>query len=117
VAFVHEELRRHPSGLTVVVHVHSRRTTWLALGLEFAREPRVELRDLDLLRPESLDLLSGWAHARPTLLVVSPVGPARRRPPPRTWKHLGDLVLRSCKPRGGGCDLVYRLDVPRRPPP
>jgi hypothetical protein len=115
VAFVREELRHHPSGLTVVVHVHSRRTTWLALGLEFAREPRVELRDLDLTRAENLDLLAAWAHARPTLLVVSPVGPAHRRPEPLTWGHLGQLVLRSCKPDGGKCDAIYRLDTARRP--
>ena len=82
VAFVREELRHHPAGLTVVVHVHSRRTTWLALGLEFAQEPRVDLRDLDLTRAENLDLLAAWAHARPTLLVVSPVGPAQGDPSP-----------------------------------
>ena len=65
VAFVREELQHHPGGLTVVVHVHSRRTTWLALGLEFARDPRVELRDLDLTQPQNLDLLAAWAHTRP----------------------------------------------------
>lgn len=114
VAFVREELRHHPGGLTVVVHVHSRRTTWLALGLEFAREPRVELRDLDLTQAQNLDLLAAWAYTRPTLLVVSPVGPARVRPEPITWAHLGGLVLRSCKPDGGLCDEVFRLD-PRSP--
>ena len=114
IAFVREELRHHPSGLTVVAHVHSRRTTWLALGLEFAQEPRVDLRDLDLTRSSNLDLLAAWAHARPTLLVVSPVGPAHRRPEPLTWGHLGQLVLRSCKPDGGRCDAIYRLDAARR---
>ena len=119
VAFVREELRHHPGGLTVVVHVHSRRTTWLALGLEFAREPRVELRDLDLTQAQNLDLLAAWAHTRPTLLVVSPVGPARAQPEPVTWAHLGALVLRSCKPQGALCDEVYRLDSFREeaPPP
>ena len=111
-AFVREELRHHPHGLTVVAHVHARRTTWLALGLEFAREPRVDLRDLDLTQPPNLDLLAAWAHARPTLLVLSPVGPARERPEPLTWAHLGGLVLRSCKPDGALCDEVYRLDPP-----
>jgi predicted membrane-bound mannosyltransferase len=85
VAFVRDELRRHPGGLTVVAHVHSRRTTWLALGLEFARDPRLELRDLDLTQEQNLDLLAAWARTRPTLLVVSPVGPARLRPEPATW--------------------------------
>ena len=112
VAFVREELRRHPNGLTVVANVHSRRTTWLALGLEFARDPRVDLRDLDLTQPPNLDLLAAWAHERPTLLVLSPVGPARVRPEPHTWAHLGALVLRSCKPDGALCDEVYRLDRP-----
>ena len=119
-AFVREELRHHPKGLTVVAHVHSRRTTWLALGLEFAREPRVELRDLDLTQAQNLDLLAAWAHTRPTLLMVSPVGPARTRPEPLTWAHLGGLVLRSCKPDGALCDEVYRLDPPYEetgPPP
>ena len=112
VAFVREELRRHPSGLTVVANVHSRRTTWLALGLEFAHEPGVDLRDLDLTQPQNLDLLAAWARERPTLLVLSPVGPARVRPKPHTWAHLGALVLRSCKPDGALCDEVYRLDRP-----
>ena len=112
VAYVREELGHHPKGLTVVVHVHARRTTWLALGLEFAREPRVDLRDLDLTQAQNLDLLAAWAHARPTLLVLSPVGPARVRPEPLTWAHLGGLVLRSCKPDGALCDEVYRLDPP-----
>ena len=65
-----------------MTHVHARRTTWRALGLEFAHEPRVDLRDLDLSRAENLDLLAAWAHARPTLLVLSPTGPARRAPGP-----------------------------------
>lgn len=119
VAFVREELRHHPRGLTVVAHVHSRRTTWLALGLEFAQEPKVDLRDLDLTQAQNLDLLAAWAHARPTLLVVSPVGPARARPEPMTWAHLGTLALRTYKPDGALCDEVYRLDAPApeaRPP-
>ena len=119
VAFVREELQHHRGGLTVVAHVHSRRTTWLALGLEFAREPRVDLRDLDITQAQNLDLLAAWAHARPTLLVVSPVGPARARPEPMTWAHLGSLVLRTYKPDGALCDEVYRLDPPTpetRPP-
>lgn len=109
VTFVREELKRRPDGLTVVVHVHARRTTWHALGLEFAREPRVDLRDLDLTQPSNLDLLAAWAHAKPTLLVLSPVRPARARPDPSTWAHLGRLVSRSCKPGGNLCDEVYRL--------
>jgi hypothetical protein len=113
-AFIREELQHHPQGLTVVAHVHSRRTTWLTLGLEFARDPRVELRDLDLEKPQNVDLLAAWAHARPTLLVVSPVGPTRSPPEPFTWAHLGGLVLRSCKPNGALCDDVYRLDAGRR---
>ncbi len=81
-ALVREELLREPQGLIVVAHVHARRTTWLALGLEFAREPRVELRDLDLTRPENLDVLAAWAQAKPTLVVLSPVGPAQPRARP-----------------------------------
>jgi hypothetical protein len=115
VGFVREELRHHPEGLTVVTHVHARRTTWLALGLEFALEPRVDLRDLDLTRAENLDLLAAWAHARPTLLVLSPLGPARRAPEPMTFAHLGRLALRSCKPEGRNCDEVWSLFPPQPP--
>jgi 4-amino-4-deoxy-L-arabinose transferase-like glycosyltransferase len=117
VAFVREELRQQPRGLTVVAHVHARRTTWLALGLEFAREPRVDLRDLDLTRPGNLNLLAAWSQAKPTLLVLSPVGPAHARPEPLTWAHLGRLVFRSCKPDGKLCDETYRLGNGARPVP
>jgi Dolichyl-phosphate-mannose-protein mannosyltransferase len=109
VAFVGEELRRHPEGILIVAHTHSRRTTWLALGLAFAKEPRVELRDLDLSDPRALELLAAWAQAKPTLVVVSPVGPAKRSPSPEGWAHLGVPVARHCKPDGGLCDDVYRL--------
>jgi hypothetical protein len=114
-AFVREELRRHPEGVSVVAHVHARRTTWLALGLEFVDEPRVDLRDLDLSRAENRNLLSAWADARPTLLVLSPVGPARPAPDRATFGPLGRLALRSCGPEGRTCDEVFRLDPPSRP--
>lgn len=115
IGFVREELRHRPDGLTVVTHVHARRTTWRALGLEFAHEPRVDLRDLDLSRAENLDLLAAWAHARPTLVVLSPVGPARRAPDRMTFAPLGRLAFRSCKPDGGNCDEVWRLFAPPLP--
>src|SRR5262249_31629685 len=110
VAFVRDELGRHPDGVLVVSHTHSRRTTWHALGLAFAGDPRVELRDLDLGNPQALDLLAAWARVRPTIVVVSPVGPARPPPPPEAWAHLGGLAARFCKPDGELCDEVYRLD-------
>jgi hypothetical protein len=47
---------------------------------------------------------------RPTVVVVSPVGPARQPPPPEGWAHLGGLAARFCKPDGELCDDVYRLD-------
>jgi hypothetical protein len=109
VAFVRQELGREADGLLVVDHTHSRRTTWHALGLAFAKEPRVELRDLDLADPRALRLLAEWARARPTLVVVSPVGPAWPPPPPGGWSHLGGQVARFCKPNGALCDDVYRL--------
>jgi 4-amino-4-deoxy-L-arabinose transferase-like glycosyltransferase len=112
-SFVREELRHHPRGVSVVVHVHSRRTTFAALGLEFAREPRVSLRDLDLTQPANLEILAAWAHSHTTLLVVPPVGPSRRPPEPATWAHLGSLALRACRPRPGDCERVYRLDAGR----
>ena len=90
--------------------------TVLAHLKQVIADPRVELRDLDLEKAQNLDLLAAWAHARPTLLVVSPVGPTRPPPEPLTWSHLGTLALRSCKPNGALCDDVYRLDAARRGP-
>ncbi len=118
-AFAREELRQHPEGITIVAHSPSRRTSWLALGLEFADEPRVDLRDLDVSTRGALDLLAAWARTKPTLLLVSPVGPAKTPPEPLSWAHLGARRLRSCKPDGGLCDLVYRLDYepPQMQPP
>jgi 4-amino-4-deoxy-L-arabinose transferase-like glycosyltransferase len=109
VAFVRDELGRHPEVIQVVVHSPSRRTTWRALGLEFAYEPRVVLRDVDVSTPGGLDLLAAWSQTRPTLLVVSPLGSGASPPDPQTWVHLGSLVARFCKPDGGLCDEVYRL--------
>jgi hypothetical protein len=109
VEFVRKELLANPEGLQVIVHSPSLRTTWRALGLEFAYEPRVALKDLDLASAPGLRLLGVWGTARPTLLVVSPVGPARQPPDPSAWAHLGTRVLRACKPDGGLCDDIYRL--------
>lgn len=109
VAFVKKELLANPEGLQVIAHSPSLRTTWRALGLEFANEPRVALKDLDLASAPGLRLLGVWGTARPTLVVVSPVGPARQPPDPAAWAHLGALVFRACKPDGGFCDDVYRL--------
>ena len=90
IGFVREELRHHPEGLIVVTHVHARRTTWRALGLEFAHEPRLDLRDLDLSRAENLDLLAAWAHD-----ATDPRGAlARRSGPPRA----GPDDLRAPRP-------------------
>jgi hypothetical protein len=108
-AFVKRELDSHPEGLQVIVNSPSLRTTSRALGLEFAHEPRLALKDLDLGSAPGLRLLEVWGAARPTLLVVSPMGPSRQPPDPGAWAHLGGLVLRACKPDGSLCDEVYRL--------
>jgi 4-amino-4-deoxy-L-arabinose transferase-like glycosyltransferase len=108
-AFVKRELLAHPEGLQVIVHSPSLRTTSRALGLEFAHEPRVALKDLDLGSAPGLRLLAVWGTARPTLLVVSPVGPSREPPDSAAWAHLGGRVQRACKPDGSLCDEVYRL--------
>lgn len=108
-AFVKQELGAHPEGLQVIVHSPSLRTTSRALGLEFAHEPRMALKDLDLASAPGLRLLEVWGAGRPTLLVISPVGASRQPPDPKAWAHLGGLVLRACKPDGSLCDEVYRL--------
>jgi len=109
---VREELLRHPAGVRVVVHANRFRTlraTPLALGLAFAREPRVRLEDWDLAHPTAVPALEEWAAEGPTLLVVPRADPAVPPPPPAAWAHLGTLLATTRKPGGAPCDDVYRL--------
>jgi hypothetical protein len=112
---VRDELARHPEGLTVVVHANryqNLRVTPLALGLAFAREPRVRLEDWDFADPQALAAFERWAAAGPTLLVVPRADPAPPPPDPRTWAEVAYLVARTTKPDGRPCDDVYRLCAP-----
>ncbi len=112
---VREELTRHPDGVTVVVHANryqNLRVTPLALGLAFAREPRVRLEDWDFADPAALLAFERWATAGPTLLVVPRADPSAPAPPPSAWAHLATLVARTTKPDGRACDDVYRLCTP-----
>jgi hypothetical protein len=112
---VRQELARHPDGLTVVVHANryqNLRMTPYALGLAFAREPRVRLEDWDFADPSAIPAFERWAAAGPTLLVVPRADPNPPPPDPRTWAHLAALVARTTKPDGRPCDDVYRLCPP-----
>jgi len=112
---VRDELARHPEGLTVVVHANryqNLRVTPLALGLAFAREPRVRLEDWDFTDPSALPAFERWARAGPTLLVVPRADPGAPAPEPAAWAHLATLVARTTKPDGRPSDDVYLLCPP-----
>jgi hypothetical protein len=112
---VREELARHPQGLTVVVHANryqNLRVTPLALGLAFAREPRVRLEDWNFAEPSAIPAFERWAAAGPTLLVVPRADPNAPAPDSRAWAHLATLVARTAKPDGRPCDDVYRTCTP-----
>jgi hypothetical protein len=109
---IRKELAEHPAGVTVVVHVtraQSLRATPLALGLAFAREPRVRLEDWDVTDPSAAPALREWATAGPTLLVVPRADSAVPPPAPGDWSRLVVLIARTTKPDGRPCDDVYRF--------
>jgi hypothetical protein len=112
---IRDELARHPQGLTVVVHANryqNLRPTPYALGLAFAREPRVRLEDWNFAEPSALQAFERWAAAGPTLLVVPRADTSAPPPDPQAWAHLATLVARTTKPDGRPCDDVYRLCPP-----
>jgi hypothetical protein len=112
---IRDELALHPQGLTVVVHANryqNLRPTPYALGLAFAREPRVRLEDWNFAEPSALQAFERWAAAGPTLLVVPRADPSAPAPNPLAWNHLAILVARTTKPDGRPCDDVYRLCPP-----
>jgi 4-amino-4-deoxy-L-arabinose transferase-like glycosyltransferase len=109
---VREELARHPEGVTVVVHANRFRTlraTPLALGLAFAREPRVRFEDWDLAHPSAVPALERWAAAGPALLVVPRADPLVPPPDMAPFAPLLTPVATTRKPDGRPCDDVYRL--------
>jgi 4-amino-4-deoxy-L-arabinose transferase-like glycosyltransferase len=113
VAFVKDELGRHPDGLIVVVDSRAHLTTRVALGVEFRRAGRLRLEDLPLERTDSRALLEQWARERSTLVVVSPGPEGRARPSPGAWAPLrAELALETRKPNGDLCDQVYRVAAP-----
>lgn len=113
VAFVGQELDRHPEGVNVVMDSRSRPTTGFALNVAFRGEPRLHRRDLPLNDPAALTLLEKWARERPTLVVVPPMAGGRARPSPRAWAHLGGVRAHETrKPNGDLCDQIYQLAEP-----
>ena len=112
---VREELARHPEGVTVVVHANRFRTlraTPLALGLAFAREPRVRFEDWDLAHPSAVPALETWAAQSPTLLVVPRADPMVPPPDMAPFAALLAPVATTRKPDGSPCDDVYVLRPP-----
>lgn len=115
---VREELARHPDGVTVVVHANRFRTlraTPMALGLAFAREPRVRLEDWDLAHPSAGPALEKWAAAGPTLLVVPRADPLVPPPDMAPFAPLLTFLVTTRKPDERPCDDVYRLGLPPAP--
>jgi hypothetical protein len=111
VDYFRAELGRHPDGFTIVAHGPSRRTTLQALGLYFAREPRVELRDLDLADAAVAPVLEEQARGTRLYLLVSPLYRTRSRPRPAAWGATALKVLTTRKPDGSLCDEVYALGL------
>ncbi len=112
---VREELARHPEGVTVVVHVNRFRTlraTPMALGLAFAREPRVRFEDWDLAHPSAVAALAKWAGEGPSLLVVPMADPLVPPPDLSPFAAFIAHVATTRKPDGGPCDDVYVLRPP-----
>jgi hypothetical protein len=112
IAYFRAELARHPEGFAIVANGPSRRTTLLALGLYFAREPRVELQDRELDDAAIVPELRALARSRRAYLLVSPLYRTKRRPAPEDWGGLARKVLATRKPGGALCDEVYALDGP-----
>jgi hypothetical protein len=109
-AFLEAEAARQPTGIYVVTHSGSRRTTAWALQLAHERDARFALDDVDLLAGNARWALEDWTSRKPTYLILSPLAPGRRRPDPALWQDLGELVLVTRKPDGSDCDRVYRLE-------
>lgn len=109
VEFFRQALARDPEGLTIVAHGPSRRTTLQALGLYFAREPRVELRLFDLNDPGVREPLRTLAARQPTYLLVSLVHRSKVKPRPGTWGGQVAKRLITRKPDRSVCDEVYAL--------
>ena len=112
IGLVRAALSEHPAGVTVVTHVNRFRTlraTPLALGLAFAREPRVRLEDWDLSDPSALPAVEKWVSEGPTLVVVPRSDPAI---PPPDLAAFGDRLAHmatTTKPDGRPADDVYRV--------
>jgi hypothetical protein len=111
VDYFRRELAENPEGFTIVAHGPSRRTTLQALGLYFALEPRVELRDLDLADASVGPALREEARVKRVYLLVSPLYRTRGRPRPETWDGAARKVLSTRKPDGSLCDEVYELGL------
>ncbi|MCL4820384.1 MAG: glycosyltransferase family 39 protein [Vicinamibacteria bacterium] len=111
-AFLEREAAAHPTGIYVVTHSGSRRTTAWALQLAWERDARFGLDDVDLLAGNARWALEDWTSRKPTYLVISPLAPGRRRPDPAVWQDLGEPAIVTLKPDGSECDQVWKL--PRR---
>lgn len=81
-----------------------------ALRVYGFKSPHLELRDLDLIRPASLELLRGWAQQRPTFVVMDdpPFFPGQK-PDLEPLVSLLRPVFRADKPGGLRAIVTYRV--------
>lgn len=118
VAFFRTELEGSPEGITVAVHGPAHRATLQALGLYFAREPRLELRQLDLNDVAAArDELRALAAQCPTYLLVSRVHRSREQPRPARFGALLRARLITHKPGRVLCDEIFQVDPGAEPLP
>lgn len=111
VARLRYEAEREPGGILVLNDSSAgRRTAWHAMGTFLAREPRVELRLLDLSEEPSQEQIDAWARGRP-VFVVAWSRFASEQHAARPWLKLASFF----KPNGVPAGALYALPWSRPP--
>jgi hypothetical protein len=111
VARLRSEAEREPGGILVLDDASAgRRTAWHAMGTLLARNPRVELRTLDLSEELGTDRIDAWARGRPVFVVAWSRRMAEQRAE-RPWVMLDSFF----KPNGVRAGALYVMPWTRRP--
>jgi hypothetical protein len=116
VAFLQDELQKHPEGITVVTHSASRRTTWNALDLAFQDATNFDLEALDFSDPEAVSWLAQgeWSSRRPTYVLLSPrfEGGHKTLVSQRALPRIARKVRAFWKPDGTLTNEIFLLETP-----
>ncbi len=110
------EAQRQAGGIVVVADRRAERTVLLILRAYVMNAPRLELRVVDLVDPETLAALRQEARRRPLYLALTEPLTEEQRLPNRNELLVGaDLSLSCRKPSGAPALDVYRLrgEAPR----